>query len=155
MVVLLGALLALRAPAVASAESATVTSFDGTELHVNFFLAANLASGRRAPTVMLGPGWGSAGDTSPNDSTDLGTGIPGVGTLRRDGAEHTGSDYPLASGGSLIGDGKGVLPITAVGGAGPVVPGVCYETQRARGTVRFSNTHIVLPVVNPAMAPAG
>jgi len=32
--------------------------------------------------VLLGPGWGSAGDTNENDTTDPTTGIPGVGTLR-------------------------------------------------------------------------
>lgn len=79
------ALLALLGPSVASAQSSTVTSFDGTRIHVNFFAAANLARGKRAPTVMLGPGWGSPGDTNPNDSTDVSAGIPGVGTLRRAG----------------------------------------------------------------------
>src|ERR1019366_9649191 len=79
------ALLALLGPSVASAQSSTVTSFDGTRIHVNFFAAANLARGKRAPTGMLGPGSGSPGDTNPNDSTDVSAGIPGGGTLRRGG----------------------------------------------------------------------
>jgi ABC-2 type transport system ATP-binding protein len=79
------ALLAWLLPSVASARSATVTSFDGTKIHVNLFAAAKLARGKLAPTVMLGPGWGSPGDTNPNDSTDVAAGIPGVGTLRRAG----------------------------------------------------------------------
>lgn len=69
----------------ARADPATVTSFDGTKIHVNFFTAAGLKPGRKAPTVMLGPGWGSPGDTNENDSTDPTTGIPGVGTLRNAG----------------------------------------------------------------------
>ena len=63
------AALALAIPATASAATATVTSFDGTHIHVNFFSAAGLKSGHRAPTILVGPGWGSAGDTNPNDST--------------------------------------------------------------------------------------
>lgn len=39
------------------------------------------------------------------------------------GAEHTGGDYPLASGGSMIASGSGTLQINATGGAGPVIPG--------------------------------
>jgi ABC-2 type transport system ATP-binding protein len=69
----------------ALAETATVTSFDGTKIHVNFFAAPGLKSGQRAPTVLLGPGWSSPGDTNSTDSTDLSTGIPGVGTMLRAG----------------------------------------------------------------------
>lgn len=75
-------LLCAVAAGAAHAETATVTSFDGTKIHVNFFPAAGLAAGQRDPTVLLGPGWGSAGDTNENDMTDPTTGIPGVGTLR-------------------------------------------------------------------------
>jgi ABC-2 type transport system ATP-binding protein len=77
------AALAVAAPA--SAQSTSVASFDGTSIHVNFFPAAGLAAGHRAPTVLLGPGWGSAGDTNENSATDTSTGIPGVGTLRNAG----------------------------------------------------------------------
>ena len=52
-------------PAVASADTATVMSFDGTPIHVNFFPAK---PGHRAPTVLVGPGWGSSGDTDITDS---------------------------------------------------------------------------------------
>ena len=55
-------------PAAASASTATVISFDGTPIHVNYFSAPGLKAGHRAPTVLVGPGWGSAGDTNPNDS---------------------------------------------------------------------------------------
>jgi ABC-2 type transport system ATP-binding protein len=70
------ALLALSATA-ARAESTMVISFDKTPIHVNFFAAAGLKPGHRAPTVMVGPGWGSPGDTDPNDGT--------LGPLRRAG----------------------------------------------------------------------
>jgi ABC-2 type transport system ATP-binding protein len=69
----------------ALADSTTVTSFDGTQIHVNFFPAPGLKAGARGATVLLGPGWGSAGDTSTTDSTDTSTGIPGVGTMLRAG----------------------------------------------------------------------
>ncbi len=78
-------LCALALPGTAGARTASVKSFDGTRIHVNFFTAKGLAAGRRAPTVMMGPGWGSAGDANPNDSTSVAAGIPGVGTLRRAG----------------------------------------------------------------------
>jgi ABC-2 type transport system ATP-binding protein len=69
----------------ALAASTTVTSFDGTQIHVNYFTAPGLKPGHRAPTVLLGPGWSSPGDTSTTDSTDTSTGIPGVGTMLRAG----------------------------------------------------------------------
>ncbi len=69
----------------ALADSTTVTSFDGTQIHVNFFPAPGLKSGHRAATVLLGPGWSSPGDTNTTDSTDTSTGIPGVGTMLRAG----------------------------------------------------------------------
>ncbi len=77
------AVLALASQA--TADSTSVTSFDGTMIHVNFFSAAGLAAGHRAPTVLLGPGWSAPGDTNENDATDTSTGIPGIGTLRRAG----------------------------------------------------------------------
>src|SRR5579872_6751773 len=68
-----------------AARAATVMSFDGTLIHVNFFPAAGLAAGHRAPTVLVGPGWGSSGDTNPNSSPDPSTGYPGLGPLRHAG----------------------------------------------------------------------
>lgn len=46
--------------AAASARDGYVTSFDGTKIVYSFFPAPNLAAGRRAPTVMVGPGYSSA-----------------------------------------------------------------------------------------------
>src|SRR5579859_5730126 len=77
--------LALAALAAAPAHAATVTSFDGTPIHVNFFPAAGLKAGERAPTVLVGPGWGSAGDTNPNSPPGPSTGYPGLGPLRHAG----------------------------------------------------------------------
>ncbi|HEY1593719.1 MAG TPA: CocE/NonD family hydrolase [Solirubrobacteraceae bacterium] len=69
----------------ALADSTTVSSFDGTKIHVNYFPAPGLGPGARNATVLLGPGWSSPGDTSTTDSTDTSTGIPGVGTMLRAG----------------------------------------------------------------------
>jgi ABC-2 type transport system ATP-binding protein len=77
--------LMLALPSVAGARTTTVRSFDGTKLHVNFFPAAGLHHGRRVPTVLMGPGWGSPGDTNPNDKTVPSLGTVGVGTLRHAG----------------------------------------------------------------------
>ncbi len=78
-------LSALVLPSAAFARTATVTSFDGTKLHVNFFAAAGLHPGKRAPTVLMSPGWGSPGDTNAEDSAVPSLGAVGVGTLRRTG----------------------------------------------------------------------
>ena len=73
------------ASASAHAQTATVISFDGTPIHVNFFPAAGLKAHHRAPTVLVGPGWGSAGDTNPNSQASPGAGYPGLGPLRAAG----------------------------------------------------------------------
>jgi ABC-2 type transport system ATP-binding protein len=52
------------APA-AQARDAIVTSFDGTPIVTHFFPAPGLAPGERAPTIMVGHGWGGSGATSP------------------------------------------------------------------------------------------
>ncbi|MGH9079944.1 MAG: alpha/beta hydrolase family protein, partial [Acidimicrobiales bacterium] len=49
----------------------TVTSFDGTPIRAHWFPLA-LPDGRRAPTVLMGPGWALPGDTNTS-----GTGILG------------------------------------------------------------------------------
>ncbi|MGH2895381.1 MAG: alpha/beta hydrolase family protein, partial [Solirubrobacteraceae bacterium] len=76
---------ALALPGAATARSLSLRSFDGTKLHTNFFAAAGLRHAHRAPTVLMGPGWGSPGDTNANDSTAPSLGTVGVGTLRRAG----------------------------------------------------------------------
>ncbi|MFN8037209.1 MAG: alpha/beta fold hydrolase [Acidimicrobiia bacterium] len=63
----------------------TVTSFDGTKLVVHFFPVPNLAKGHRAPTVMMGPGWGAGGDTNPEGDDFTAAGGISIHTLNRAG----------------------------------------------------------------------
>jgi ABC-2 type transport system ATP-binding protein len=63
----LGAVVAAAlagAPA-AHARDAIVASFDGTPIVTHFFPAPGLDPGERAPTIMVGHGWGGSGATSP------------------------------------------------------------------------------------------
>jgi ABC-2 type transport system ATP-binding protein len=76
-------LLALAPPAFA--RDAKVTSFDGTKINTHFFAADGLKSGAKAPTVLLGHGYGMTGDTDPNSSSEDMFGGVGVGPLRRAG----------------------------------------------------------------------
>jgi ABC-2 type transport system ATP-binding protein len=61
---LIGAGLLALAPA-AHARDAIVESFDGTPIVTHFFPAPGLQPGERAPTIMIGHGWGGTGATSP------------------------------------------------------------------------------------------
>lgn len=49
----------------AHARDAIVESFDGTPIVTHFFPAPGLEDGGRAPTIMIGHGWGGTGATSP------------------------------------------------------------------------------------------
>jgi ABC-2 type transport system ATP-binding protein len=62
------------------ARTVTVTSFDGTSIVVHFFPA----TGARAPSVLLGPGWGSGGTTDPADPTVAGLRQAGYNVLTWD-----------------------------------------------------------------------
>ena len=55
---------ALALPASALARDAIVESFDGTPIVTHFFPAPGLNPGERAPTIMIGHGWGGTGATS-------------------------------------------------------------------------------------------
>lgn len=68
------------APAVA--RDAVVTSFDGTRLVTHFFGATAPGPGGRSPTVLVGPGYGKAGHTSPEQNL---SDIIGALALRRAG----------------------------------------------------------------------
>ncbi|OLP01373.1 hypothetical protein BVU76_15755 [Mycolicibacterium porcinum] len=57
-----------------------VTSFDGTPISMNWFPASGLQADEEAPTIFVGAGLSSAGDTNPNSG-----GATGVGTFRGDG----------------------------------------------------------------------
>jgi ABC-2 type transport system ATP-binding protein len=59
-----------------------VTSFDGTPIRAHWF-PVDLPGGQPAPTVLMGPGWGSAGDTDTSPSSGQGLlGAMSIATLR-------------------------------------------------------------------------
>jgi ABC-2 type transport system ATP-binding protein len=66
----------------AQARDVAVTSFDGTLIAAHFYPAVGLTPGERMPTVLVGPGWATVGDTSPD--ANLGDRI-GTSNLRNDG----------------------------------------------------------------------
>lgn len=77
---------ALASAAPASARDGYVTSFDGTKIVYSFFPAAGLKPGRRAPTIMVGPGYSMSRDTNPDSGSDGGLfGSIGLGPLHHAG----------------------------------------------------------------------
>ena len=80
MLASLGAALVCSAPA--QARDTVVTSFDGTPIVAHFYLAAGLDAGERAPTVLVGPGYGKPGNTNPG--ADVSDAI-GAASLRNAG----------------------------------------------------------------------
>ena len=83
MVAVMAAVAAI-APS-AQARDATVRSFDQTAINMHFFPAEGLAAGKRAPTVIVGPGFSSPGETNQNSSSTDALGGVGLGPLRRAG----------------------------------------------------------------------
>jgi ABC-2 type transport system ATP-binding protein len=79
------AAIMLLVPGVAQGRDALVRSFDQTAINMHFFPADGLAPGKRAPTVLVGPGWSMAGDTDENSSSEELFGGVGVGPLRKAG----------------------------------------------------------------------
>jgi ABC-2 type transport system ATP-binding protein len=75
----------LFAAGTALARDAHVRSFDGTRILVHFFPAAGLKPHHRAPTVLMGPGWGQLGSTDENSKTSTAGGVIGIGVLRHRG----------------------------------------------------------------------
>lgn len=73
--------VALVFPGGAEARDFTVSSFDKTRIAAHFFQT----EAKRAPTVLLGPGWGNPGAIDPNQPSDPANGVTGVGPLRRAG----------------------------------------------------------------------
>ncbi len=55
------ALLLSATPGSAAALDAQVESFDGTHITTHFYPAAGLAPGEKAPTILIGHGWGGTG----------------------------------------------------------------------------------------------
>jgi len=78
------AALALCAPA-ASARDAVVTSFDGTKILTHFLPAEGLKPGAKAPTVLIGHGYGMTGDSEPDSTSEELFGSVGNGPMRRAG----------------------------------------------------------------------
>src|SRR3954466_122246 len=76
------------APA-ASARDVTITSFDGTKIAAHWFPGKGVDSSSRAPTILEGPGWSSAGETQGGGASGLAggsglgaaLGVPGTGTF--------------------------------------------------------------------------
>jgi ABC-2 type transport system ATP-binding protein len=68
----------------APARDFVVRSFDGTPIAGHFFPAATLAKDGRAPTVLVGPGFGGGGDNNPESTSDLVARI-GLQPLRHSG----------------------------------------------------------------------
>ncbi|HEY7051227.1 MAG TPA: CocE/NonD family hydrolase [Mycobacterium sp.] len=62
-----------------------VTSFDGTLISTNFFPALGLVTGAQAPTLLNGPGLGSAGNIDPTSFVDGSSMVPGLAPLRANG----------------------------------------------------------------------
>jgi ABC-2 type transport system ATP-binding protein len=79
------AALLAAAPAAAQATDVTVSSFDGTPIVAHWFPVAGASAATPAPTVLMGPGWGGAGDVDVNGTGSPGVGIPGIGTLHAAG----------------------------------------------------------------------
>ncbi len=75
----------LLAPAAARATDVTVTSFDGTSIVAHWFPVAGASAAAPQPTVMMGPGWGGAGDVDENGSGAPSVGIPGIRALHAAG----------------------------------------------------------------------
>ena len=85
LVSLLAALALGSSASSALARDDTITSFDGTQIVLSFFPAEGLQPGQRAPTVLVGPGWGVPRDTNENSSTVAAFGAIGLGPLRAAG----------------------------------------------------------------------
>jgi ABC-2 type transport system ATP-binding protein len=107
---LLLATIALACPLSASAaglvpaqENVKVTSFDGTNIDVNFFPAAGLQEGQTAPTVMVGSFWGLPAYPST------------IGLLPSIGIEGISIDAELVGPAALINDGYNVVTWDARG----------------------------------------
>jgi ABC-2 type transport system ATP-binding protein len=61
----------------------TLTSFDGAKIRMHWFPTPQASAAKPAPTVLMGPGWGQAGDT--NTKTIGLFGSLGIGSLQKAG----------------------------------------------------------------------
>jgi ABC-2 type transport system ATP-binding protein len=60
------------APVAGTPTDRTITSFDGSKIRVHWF-PLGAAATKPAPTMFMGPGWGSGGDTNTTTTSLLGT----------------------------------------------------------------------------------
>ena len=58
-----------------------ISSFDGTKIRAHWFPAPGASAAHRLPTVLMGPGWGQAGDTNTAASDKSGAGVVGATTI--------------------------------------------------------------------------
>jgi ABC-2 type transport system ATP-binding protein len=66
----------------AGARDVTITSFDGTRIAAHWFVGEGVGPGRRAPTILEGPGWSQPGDTqTQGDGAGQLFGVPGIGNF--------------------------------------------------------------------------
>ncbi len=76
-----GPVVVTKVPGVAS--DLTLTSFDGAKIRLHWFPAPAASAAQPLPTVLMGPGWGQAGDT---DTKGVGLfGSLGIGALQKAG----------------------------------------------------------------------
>ncbi|HEV7524913.1 MAG TPA: alpha/beta fold hydrolase [Acidimicrobiia bacterium] len=61
----------------------TLTSFDSTAIRMHWFAAPTATAAHRVPTVLMGPGWGQAGDTNTSAAGLFGS--VGIGALQKAG----------------------------------------------------------------------
>ncbi len=70
-------------PVAGSTSDHDLTSFDGTRIRLHWFPLAGASASLPKPTVLMGPGWGQAGDSNPNGG-DI-EGILTIATLNKAG----------------------------------------------------------------------
>lgn len=73
----------LTGPAAAPGTELDVVSFDGTTIRAHWFPLPGATAEQPAPTVLMGPGWGLAGDTDPEGIGILGA--MSIGGLQKAG----------------------------------------------------------------------
>ena len=58
-----------------------LTSFEGTKIRMHWFPAPDSSAGHPLPTVLMGPGWGQAGDTNTSPANAGGAGVVGATSI--------------------------------------------------------------------------
>jgi ABC-2 type transport system ATP-binding protein len=58
-----------------------LTSFDGAKIRLHWFPKPGTSASKQAPTILMGPGWGQAGDTNTAAGNAAGAGVIGATTI--------------------------------------------------------------------------